>query len=169
MPSLPNAFLFTSLTFLSAAGFGGRLVAGEMPAADRLIFHGGVSGLFDAEKPPAFATEYRFGRKWIGLQPWLSAGWATDGATLFGGGVTRAFALDSRWEAVLGFGPGYYDRHEGQDLGNHLEFYSFAELSCELRAGHRVLLRLGHISNGSLGDSNPGTELLTLGYSVSLP
>ena len=74
-----------------------------------------------------------------------------------------------RGEWVVGFGPGYYDRHEGKDLGSQLEFYSFAEAGWEISPGRHLLVRLAHISNGSFADNNPGTELLTFGVSLRLP
>ncbi len=136
---------------------------------DRLVFHGGISGIFDSEKNPTLALEYRWGVEKAGLQPWIGAGWATDGAVFAGGGLLRTWRPDRRWEIVLGFGPGYYDRHEGLDLGSQLEFYSFAEAGWEVFPGRRVLLRFAHISNASLSEINPGTELLTLGMSFRLP
>jgi hypothetical protein len=102
------------------------------------------------------------------LRPWLGAGWATDGAVFVALGVARSWTLDDRWRLSAGFGPGYYDRHEGLDLGSSMEFYSFAEIERRLGDGRSVVLRLAHISNGGLAESNPGTELLSLGYLIRL-
>lgn len=161
------AFCLLSLSFTAIPAAGS--VQNEIQQApSRILFHGGVSGLLDNETPPALAVEYRWGNSLAGLQPWVGGGWATDGAIFAGAGVSRTWAINSRWEAAAGFGPGYYDRHEGLDLGSHLEFYSFAEVGWALAPAKRLVLRLAHISNGSLADVNPGTELLTIGYSVEL-
>ncbi len=171
MPSLK--FLGFAASFSIACPF--FIHASPVPHAvaggseDRLIFHGGVSGVFDGEKNPALAIEYRWGVEKAGLQPWIGAGWAPDGAVFAGGGLLRTWRPSKRWEMVLGFGPGYYDRHEGLDLGSQIEFYSFAEAGWELSPGRRVLLRFAHISNASLSEINPGTELVTLGMSFRLP
>jgi hypothetical protein len=100
----------------------------------------------------------------------LGAGWATDGAVFAGGGLIYSFAVPAQnWIFSVGVGPGYYERHQGADLGSHLEFYSFAEVARRLPWHHRVLLRLSHISNGGITEPNPGAELLTLGYAMPLP
>ncbi len=144
--------------------------AGQPRAEGEFLFHGGVSGLFDSEKNPTLALEYRWARmtRWE-LRPWLGAGWATDGAVFVALGVVRDWTLAERWRLCAGFGPGYYDRHEGLDLGSSMEFYSFVEVEREIRPGQGVVLRLAHISNGGLAESNPGTELLSLGYRIRLP
>ncbi|WP_138223368.1 acyloxyacyl hydrolase [Nibricoccus aquaticus] len=164
--ALVVTFLLSRLPLVHASA------SAEAPASiadDRLVFHGGVSGLFDSEKPPAIALEYRWSASKAGLQPWLGAGWATDGAIFAGGGLLHTWRVASRWELVTGFGPVYYDRHEGLDLGSQLEFYSFAEAGWEISPGRRLLLRFAHISNASMSEINPGTELLTLGFSLRLP
>jgi hypothetical protein len=134
-----------------------------------LIFNSGASGVLDTETNPALSVEYRFSEQWAHLHPWLGLGWATDGALFAGGGVAYTADLSPAWSASVGFGPGYYERHQGADLGSHLEFYSFAELSYALRWGDRVSLRFAHISNGGIEEKNPGTELLTVGYAIRLP
>lgn len=134
-----------------------------------LVFLGGASGVFDRETNPAVTVEYRSGLSLARFRPWLALGWATDGAVFAGGGALRSWTLGEAWSFTAGFGAGRYDRHEGRDLGSHLEFLTYGEISRRVGAGRSVLLRLTHISNGSLGDVNPGTELVTIGYSVVLP
>jgi lipid A 3-O-deacylase len=160
------ALHFIALTPAAFAGAGEEIHAYQ---GGSLLFHSGVSGLFDSEKNPTVALEYRFGSPVFELQPWLGAGWATDGAVFVAGGVAHAWELGRDWHIGAGFGPGFYDRHQGLDLGSRMEFYSYIELTKEIFSGQRVVLRLAHISNGGLADSNPGTELLSLGYSVRLP
>jgi hypothetical protein len=172
MPSPKNLFsLLAALVFTgfaSAQSAPARSGGQESAGFGRLMVHGGVSGLFDSETNPALAMEYRLPQTLGGMHPWIGGSWATDGAVFAGAGLVRKWAVAAHWEISVGFGPGYYDRREGLDLGSHLEFYSFAEAGWEIVRGQRVVLRLAHISNGSLGDTNPGTELLTLGYSVEL-
>lgn len=136
------------------------------PVPDRLLFSTGAAGVFDGERNAMLAVELRGGVEYAGVHPWLGFGWATDGAIFVGGGALYTLGEDHPWQATVGFGPGYYERNQGPDLGKHLEFLSFVEFSRTLRRGHRVVLRLAHISNGSLADINPGTELLTLGYMI---
>lgn len=154
--------LFCAL-FCSAVG---REVEG---ASRELVFLGGASGVFDRETNPAIAVEYRSAYGFATLRPWLAVEWATDGAVFAGGGALRSLTLGKAWSFAVGFGAGRYDRHEGRDLGSHLEFLTYGEISRRAGAGRNVLLRLTHVSNGSLGDVNPGTELVMIGYSVALP
>ena len=136
----------------------------------QLSLTGGMSGVFDSERPPAFMLDYRPANHWRRLRPWLGATWATDGAIFAGGGIVYSIDFfDSLWTASVGTGPGYYERHQGEDLGSHLEFCSFAEIARRLPWGDRILLRLVHISNGGITKRNPGTELLMLGYAMPLP
>lgn len=157
---------------IGALAISSRVATGEvetaLPVPDRLLFSTGIAGVFDGERNAMFAVELRSGTHYAGVHPWLGLGWATDGATFVGGGALYTLGEHRRWQSTVGFGPGYYERNQGPDLGKHLEFLSFLEVSRTLAHDHRVVLRLAHISNGSLADNNPGTELLTVGYLVPL-
>ena len=54
----------------------------------------------------------------------------------------------------------------GKELGGTLEFRTGAELAWRFDDYSRLGLALHHISNASIYDSNPGTEMLVLTYSV---
>jgi lipid A 3-O-deacylase len=161
-------FFFTLSCWLSCSGV--AACARNSPRGT-LILNSGVSGVFDPERNPVFSLEYRFGEEWRGLRPWCGLGWATDGAIFAGFGAVKTWITDDEtWAVSIGFGPGFYERHEGRDLGSHLEFCSYAEVSRELPwHDHRAQLRLSHVSNGGVKELNPGTELLTLGYAMPLP
>lgn len=162
-----------SLSFLALALFLSSRVGAHTKNGDgaTLVVNCGVSGVFDPERNPVISLEHRLADEWRGVRPWLGLGWATDGAIFAGVGAVKTWITDDNaWAVSLGFGPGYYERHEGRDLGSHLEFYSYAEVSRELPwPHHRAQLRLSHISNGGVKGLNPGTELLTLGYAMPLP
>jgi len=160
------------LCCLSLLLLGGSAYALTETQGDRgqLMFSGGVSGVFDSERPPVVMLDYRPASHWQGLRPWLGAGWATDGAIFAGGGVVYTLGvINDFWTVSVGTGPGYYERHQGEDLGSHLEFCSFAEIARRLPWGDRLLVRLVHISNGGITERNPGAELLMLGYAMPLP
>jgi lipid A 3-O-deacylase len=139
------------------------------PRAAQLLFQTGIAGVFDGERNLMFELDYRFGEAAKGLRPWLTTLWATDGAIFAGGGLAFTFPSKLRATVSVGFGPGYYERHQGPDLGSHLEFLSYAEIGYDLGRRSGLSLRLSHISNGSLSDQNPGTELMTFGYVLWLP
>ena len=56
---------------------------------------------------------------------------------------------------------GYYDRGNSKDLGHNLEFRSQIEFSYQIGL-NRIGFNLNHISNASIGDTNPGTESATI-------
>lgn len=66
------------------------------------------------------------------------------------------------------FAPGLYSDGDGKDLGHTIEFRSALEIAWRFDGGSRLGLTLYHLSNASLGDSNPGTEVLSLGYTLPL-
>jgi hypothetical protein len=144
-------------------------LTGTAEDRDWIMLSGGVSGVFDSERNPAVMLDYRFAKQWKSIHPWLGLSWATDGAIFAGGGaVCTITTADGAWAFSVGSGPGYYERHQGEDLGSHLEFCSFAEVAYCL-GEHRVVFRLVHISNGGITERNPGAELLMLGYAMPLP
>lgn len=144
--------------------------AGLDADSSQLVLSGGLSGLFDTEHNPTIIAEYRAGQNFVGVHPWVAVSWATDGAIFAGGGLLYSLLPSgSDWQLTAGAGPGYYERHQGADLGSHLEFCTFGEISRNMPWGHRVMVRLMHISNGGLTEKNPGNELLLLGYSMPLP
>tara|TARA_X000000950_G_scaffold176136_1_gene214025 strand:- start:187 stop:630 length:444 start_codon:yes stop_codon:yes gene_type:complete len=56
------------------------------------------------------------------------------------------------------FAPGYYDKGNGKDLGNNLEFKSQINLGWNIGKESNLGLSYSHISNASLGDKNPGAN-----------
>ena len=67
------------------------------------------------------------------------------------------------------FAPHYYwGDNKKLDLGYALEFRSQLEAAYRFDDRSRLGMAIGHYSNASLGDSNPGTEFLTVYYSIPL-
>jgi lipid A 3-O-deacylase len=79
--------------------------------------------------------------------------------------------VDNRFYVIPGFAVGAYtqgDEDDGKDLGGALEFRSSIELAYQLDDASRLGLSISHLSNASLYDDNPGTELVTATYSLPL-
>lgn len=74
-----------------------------------------------------------------------------------------------RFVVTPSFTPGYYVQGGGLDLGHELEFRSQVEFAYRFDDRSRLGLAVSHISNASIADDNPGTELLTVYYSVPIP
>jgi hypothetical protein len=66
------------------------------------------------------------------------------------------------------FAAGYYDNGDGVDLGHEVEFRSSIELSYRFDNRTRLGVSFYHLSNASIGDTNPGTEVLSVVYSIPL-
>ena len=80
-----------------------------------------------------------------------------DQATYFYTGVQAEYKIGSL-KFTPSFTPGYYDSGDGKDLGNTLEFKTEVQLSMDLTKSSQFGLSYNHISNGNLGDKNPGAN-----------
>jgi hypothetical protein len=56
------------------------------------------------------------------------------------------------------FSPGYYGEGDGKDLGSPLEFKTEVQASLNLSDSFQLGVSYNHISNGGLGDKNPGAN-----------
>ncbi len=84
-------------------------------------------------------------------------------------GLRRTFALgESRARLTPSFAAAAYERGEGKDLGQTLEFRSGLELAWELAGGRRLGVLFYHLSNASLSDVNPGSNSLLAVYGLPL-
>jgi hypothetical protein len=63
---------------------------------------------------------------------------------------------------------GAYHQGDGEDLGHWIEFRSGLELGFRFDSRERLSLGIAHISNASIGDENPGTEILSLTYAIPI-
>lgn len=75
-----------------------------------------------------------------------------------------ALGRDARWELLPSVAAGVWHQGNGKRLGHPLEFRSGIELRRTFRGGGRLGIYLYHLSNASLGDRNPGVEVLGLGW-----
>ena len=127
----------------------------------------GTVELFDSDKALEWHAEFRPAWHYRHLRPWLFCGTGNHDCFYAALGILVDLRLGDRWLLTPSFGGGYYDS-DGFDLGFHAEFRSGLELTHRFRNGHRLGVVFTHISNGSLGDTNPGTETLSLIYALPL-
>ena len=66
------------------------------------------------------------------------------------------------------FAVGAYADGNGKDLGGVLEFRSAIALAWRFDDRSRLGVEFSHLSNAGIYDTNPGTENLTVNYSVPL-
>ena len=91
------------------------------------------------------------------LSPITGALITADNATYFYTGVQAQYKIGAL-NFTPSFTPGYYDSGDGKDLGSTLEFKSEVQLSLELPKESQLGLSYNHVSNGGLGDKNPGAN-----------
>ena len=95
------------------------------------------------------------------LKPFLGVMRNGDDGTYLYSGLRRDTKISKKWYFTPSFAAGYYDRGDSKDLGYNLQFRSQIEFSYELGLS-RIGFNLNHISNASMGDTNPGTESATI-------
>lgn len=107
---------------------------------------------------------------WCGerLEPIVELSLSGKGALFAGAGLAYRFGGESAWGFRVGVVPGYYNKDDGKDLGGNFQILSFGELQYRFENAQAVGLRLAHLSNASTRGQNPGTEILSVTYSIPL-
>lgn len=129
------------------------------------------AGAFDIGKDETAAEariEYRHDRKFWLFKPFAGAMATGDGGFYGYAGVLIDAYWGNRVVTTLSFAPGAYYDGDGKDLGSTLEFRSQLEVAWRFDDRSRLGLAIGHMSNASIGEDNPGAESLTLNYSIPL-
>jgi len=132
-----------------------------------VVVGGGIAGVLDNQKSiigmVEFQPKFRVGPfgTWIGVQ-------ASDQEYYLGGGLLLDWYVTERLFITPSFGAGVYGEHHGTDLGSVLEFRSGIECGYDLKDAGRVSIGFWHFSNASLGDTNPGTEVVALRYAIPI-
>ncbi|MCP5373196.1 MAG: acyloxyacyl hydrolase [Hyphomicrobiales bacterium] len=124
---------------------------------------------FNRQKDPGaeFRLEYRSDWKLWHFKPFVAAGGATGGHGFIGAGILLDVYLGRRFVVTPSFAPHYYfGGNSDLDLDYPLEFRSQIEFAYRFDDRSRLGLAISHYSNASLGNSNPGTETLTVYYSI---
>ena len=86
-----------------------------------------------------------------------------DSGYYLGAGVLKEFFINNDWIFGLGFSAGVaHESEESRALNYDLEFYSRVFLTRQINVCNSLRLEFGHISNGGLDETNPGTEPLML-------
>lgn len=139
--------------------------------ADDPAFVSVSAGYFDfnRQKDPGgeFRFEYRDNHKFFYLKPFVAVGGATGGHGFVGAGVLLDVFLGRRFVVTPSFAPHYYfGGNNDLDLGYPLEFRSQLEVDYRFDDRSRLGVAVSHYSNAGLGDKNPGTEILSVYYSI---
>ena len=135
-------------------------------AEDQLAIYGGG---FDVSQTDDSATllgaEYRFEPFYHGLRPVVGGFVTTDSGAYGYGGLQWDIFLTDNLVLAPHTAAGLYHQGAGKDLHDVIEFKSGIELGYECEDGNRFFVDFSHLSNAGIGDDNPGTETLVVGYS----
>jgi hypothetical protein len=112
----------------------------------------------------AFDAELRAPWHWTIVRPVAGILATTGGAAYLYSGLAFEIPLTGSLRVTPGFAPGVLLAMGEGDLGSRIEFRSSLELSLVIDPKVRVGVAISHISNARLGTSNPGVEVLTLGF-----
>ncbi len=145
------------------------LAANTAQADDYLTFNTGWYDVTQEDvKAHVFGLEYRYEDIYYGLRPTVG-GMVTDDAANY---IYAGFHWELPIYDSIYFTPstavGAYSHGHGKDLGYGVEFRSGIELSADVYENHRLGVAIHHLSNASLGNDNPGTEILTINYQLPI-
>lgn len=140
-------------------------------AADDPAFLSFGAGYFDfnrqKDEGAEFRLEYRSSYKLWQLKPFVAVAGATSGHGFVGAGLLMDIYFGRRFVVTPSFAPHFYvGGNDKLDLDYPLEFRSQVEFAYRFDDRSRLGLAVSHYSNAGLGDTNPGTETVTLYYSV---
>lgn len=145
---------------------GASLAEDNEPAFFRI--GAGYYDINDNEDAGEFHMEYISDAKWWIFKPFAGVMATTDSAAYAYAGVRIDIFFGRRFVFTPSFAPGVYEDGDGKDLGHTIEFRSAFEFAYRFDDRSRLGLSVYHLSNASLSDNNPGTEVLTLHYSYPL-
>jgi len=155
---------------LAAAGFAALAFSGQAKAEEPafLAISGGAYDVNDSFTAGEFRAEYRFAEKhklWV-FTPFIGVMGTTDSAVYGYAGIGMDIFFGRRVVLTPNFAVGAYHDGDGKDLGHAVEFRSGLELAYRFDNRSRLGIAVHHISNASLGDSNPGTDSVVLTYAI---
>jgi hypothetical protein len=165
------ALILASVAALTLAVVPNARAADGMPDDPDFISLG--AGYFDfnrqKDEGASVRLEYRSDYKlWI-FKPFAAVDYVTSGHGFVGAGILMDIYFGNRFVLTPSFAPHYYWGGDSKlDLDYPLEFRSQIEAAYRFDDRSRLGLAVSHYSNADLGDTNPGTEILSLYYSVPL-
>ena len=133
----------------------------------RFQFGAGYFDVTDDWSAAEFRIEWHGNEVYKKIRP-LSGLMATSNGAYYGyAGLISDFELSDRFIFSPSFAPGIYVKGgSAKKLGHWIEFRSMAELSYKLNSGARIGIAIYHLSNASLDDFNPGTEVISFSYTL---
>ena len=170
-PQASRLFLANICLQVAVLALFGWAAIGHAQEQARLSVSAGKIGVSDSlDKDNYLALEYLLPSKTgLRLTPALGLSAAEDGSVYIYADLKRHFRLGRQWLVTPSLGAGLYSGGDEVDLGHPVEFKSGLELGYELDNRLRMGLGFFHLSNSSISNNNPGTEILVGSISLPLP
>ena len=138
-----------------------------------ISFYTGQFDVLDDEgddKTTLFGIEHRnedlFRNTFLGkFSPVTGAFHTGKGSTYIYTGVEANYNLGPI-KITPSFAPGYYEKGDGKDLGDVLEFKSELKIGFDISESSRIGYSYSHISNNDWGATNPGSNNQSLAIST---
>lgn len=133
---------------------------------DFLVIGAGAFDINDDQTAGEFDVQFRVNTPlWI-FRPQVGMFVTTDSAFYAYAGLYTDLHLGDQFVLSPSFSVGGFHEGDGKDLGGALEFRSAIELAYKFESKARLGVQIGHLSNASIYDSNPGEEFILLNFSL---
>lgn len=129
---------------------------------------GGYYDINDNEDAGEIRIEWKGRKQFWAIKPIVGLMATTDTAFYGYAGLGWDLYFGRRIVATPSFAVGAYSDGNGKDLGSVIEFRSALELAWRFDNQSRLGVMFYHLSNAGIDDNNPGTEVLSIGYSIPL-
>lgn len=139
-------------------------VLGDGP--NRINLAAGAFDMFDDDDSVVGQIEWRFGKKLGFIGPLAGLLANTEGGVMGYAGIYADLVVGSIIVSPQ-TGVGAYENGNSNDLGGALEFISGLTLSYQFENRTRLGVRIEHISNANIHETNPGADLLLLNYDIA--
>lgn len=136
--------------------------------SDLLSVGAGAFDVLKADTSAEYRLEYWSGYEllWI-IKPFVGVMGTTDEAIYGYGGILMDIELGS-FVVTPSLAVGYYEDGDGPDLGHEVEFRTGIEVAYRFDNDMRLGVAFYHMSNASIGDDNPGIEIVEAVFSIPL-
>ena len=132
------------------------------------IYGGQINAFNGSIRNAVYGLEYRLPKfsKWD-LVPAFGYLNSDAGAEYSYADIKYTFALNDHWGLLISTGMGFFDDGDLLDLGHTVEFRSGIEFFYQFNSRHRLGVAGHHFSNSRLSNRNPGTESVTMAYTIA--
>ncbi len=134
----------------------------------RIVLGLGDYNFLDSNQSVEYRLEWHGSEVWRNFRPLAGYMTSRDDAHYVYGGVVSDFYLTESIIFSLQSAIGYYEQGRGKDLGHEIEFKSAAELAWQFSNNSRLGLQIYHLSNAGIDRKNPGTEVLSISYTIQI-